>query len=107
MSTSSHDKKDSLRTASHDAHAPAPLLTAGAVEPTPAVAAAVDADQARQLALLALLSPDERRAAEKALVRRVDLRLMPLLILAYITNYREWYCVMCPAPLLTPSRSRP
>jgi hypothetical protein len=33
------------------------------------------------------LSPEERLAAEKKLVRRIDFRLLPMLVLMYIMNY--------------------
>lgn len=36
---------------------------------------------------VASLSPEERRIAEKALVRKIDLRLIPPIILMYILNY--------------------
>lgn len=35
------------------------------------------------------LSPQEREAAEKALVRKIDIRLIPILILMYIMNYLD------------------
>lgn len=39
--------------------------------------------------LLRDLSPEERQALEKKLVRRIDLRLLPMLILMYIMNYLD------------------
>ena len=36
---------------------------------------------------VASLSPEERRKVEKALVRKIDLRLIPPIILMYILNY--------------------
>lgn len=38
---------------------------------------------------VANLSPDERIKAEKALVRKIDLRLLPMIILMYILNYLD------------------
>lgn len=35
------------------------------------------------------LSEDERRVLEKKLVRRIDLRLLPMLVLMYIMNYLD------------------
>ena len=35
------------------------------------------------------LSPDERAAAERALTRKIDLRLLPMLVLMYIMNYLD------------------
>ncbi|KAE8147460.1 MFS general substrate transporter [Aspergillus avenaceus] len=35
------------------------------------------------------LSPEERERAEKALVRKIDLRLLPMLIIMYILNYLD------------------
>lgn len=39
--------------------------------------------------LLRGLSPEERASLEKKLVRRIDLRLLPLLVLMYIMNYLD------------------
>jgi hypothetical protein len=33
------------------------------------------------------LSPEERKVAEKKLLRRIDFRLLPMLVLMYIMNY--------------------
>lgn len=38
-------------------------------------------------ARIAAWSPEERRKAEKKLVRRIDLRLLPILFIMYILNY--------------------
>lgn len=35
------------------------------------------------------LSPQEREAAEKALVRKIDIRLIPIIIIMYIMNYLD------------------
>lgn len=35
------------------------------------------------------MSPDERAHAEKALVRKIDFRLMPMLVIMYILNYLD------------------
>ncbi|MDI1487678.1 MAG: hypothetical protein OHK93_006949 [Ramalina farinacea] len=35
------------------------------------------------------LSPDERAVAERALTRKIDLRLLPMLVLMYIMNYLD------------------
>lgn len=35
------------------------------------------------------LSPEERERAEKALVRKIDLRLLPMIIIMYILNYLD------------------
>jgi len=38
---------------------------------------------------IASLSPEERRVAEKKLVRRIDFRLLPMLVMMYIMNYLD------------------
>lgn len=38
---------------------------------------------------VASLSPEERERAERALVRKIDLRLLPMIILIYIMNYLD------------------
>lgn len=35
------------------------------------------------------LTPEERAAAEKALVRKIDIRLIPIIIIMYIMNYLD------------------
>ncbi|PYI23784.1 MFS general substrate transporter [Aspergillus violaceofuscus CBS 115571] len=40
-------------------------------------------------AYVASLSPEERQRAERALVRKIDLRLLPMLIIMYILNYLD------------------
>lgn len=40
-------------------------------------------------AYVASLSPEERTKAEKALVRKIDLRLLPMIIIMYILNYLD------------------
>lgn len=40
-------------------------------------------------AYVASLSPEERERAEKALVRKIDLRLLPMIIIMYILNYLD------------------
>jgi hypothetical protein len=40
-------------------------------------------------AYVAGLSPEERAAAEKALVRKIDIRLLPMIIIMYILNYLD------------------
>lgn len=35
------------------------------------------------------LTPEEREKAEKALVRKIDIRLLPMLIIMYILNYLD------------------
>lgn len=40
-------------------------------------------------AYVAGLSPEERAAAEKALVRKIDIRLLPMIIVMYILNYLD------------------
>ncbi|EAW07180.1 putative MFS transporter [Aspergillus clavatus NRRL 1] len=40
-------------------------------------------------AYVAGLSPEEREKAEKALVRKIDLRLLPMLVIMYILNYLD------------------
>lgn len=40
-------------------------------------------------AYVASLSPEERDKAEKALVRKIDIRLLPMLIIMYILNYLD------------------
>jgi len=41
---------------------------------------------------VARLSHEERTAAEKALVRKIDLRLLPMLVIMYILNYLDREC---------------
>jgi len=38
---------------------------------------------------IASLSPEERRIAEKKLVRRIDFRLLPMLVMMYVMNYLD------------------
>lgn len=38
---------------------------------------------------VAALSPDERARAERALVRKIDIRLLPMIIIMYIMNYLD------------------
>ncbi|KAL4795679.1 major facilitator superfamily domain-containing protein [Aspergillus venezuelensis] len=40
-------------------------------------------------AYVAALSPEEREAAEKALIRKIDVRLLPIIIIMYILNYLD------------------
>lgn len=40
-------------------------------------------------ALVAAMSPERRAEAEKALVRKIDIRLMPMIVLMYIMNYLD------------------
>lgn len=40
-------------------------------------------------AYVAGLSPGERAAAERALVRKIDIRLLPMIIVMYILNYLD------------------
>lgn len=40
-------------------------------------------------AYVAGLSPEDREKAERALVRKIDLRLLPMLIIMYILNYLD------------------
>lgn len=40
-------------------------------------------------AYVAGLSPEERENAERALVRKIDIRLLPMLIIMYILNYLD------------------
>jgi hypothetical protein len=40
-------------------------------------------------AYVAGLTPEEREKAEKALVRKIDLRLLPMIIIMYILNYLD------------------
>ncbi|CAL5867039.1 uncharacterized protein PFLUO_LOCUS1251 [Penicillium psychrofluorescens] len=40
-------------------------------------------------AYVASLSPEERERAEKALVRKIDFRLLPMIIIMYILNYLD------------------
>lgn len=40
-------------------------------------------------AYVANLTPEERTKAEKALVRKIDIRLLPMIILMYILNYLD------------------
>ena len=37
--------------------------------------------------LVKAMSPDERELAERLLVRKIDLRLLPMIVLIYIMNY--------------------
>ena len=38
---------------------------------------------------VASLTPKERAMAEKALVRKIDIRLLPMIIIMYILNYLD------------------
>lgn len=40
-------------------------------------------------ALVAAMSPEQRAAAEKALLRKIDSRLLPMIVLMYIMNYLD------------------
>lgn len=40
-------------------------------------------------AYVAGLSPEERQKAERALVRKIDIRLLPMLVIMYILNYLD------------------
>jgi hypothetical protein len=40
-------------------------------------------------AYVAGLSPEERELAERALVRKIDIRLLPMIIIMYILNYLD------------------
>ena len=40
-------------------------------------------------ASVARLSPEERIAVEEALVRKIDLRLLPMVVIMYIMNYLD------------------
>lgn len=40
-------------------------------------------------AYVAGLTPEERETAEKALVRKIDIRLLPMIIIMYILNYLD------------------
>jgi hypothetical protein len=46
-------------------------------------------------AYVASLSPEEREQAERALVRKIDLRLLPMLIVMYILNYLDRNNIVC------------
>lgn len=46
-------------------------------------------------AYVAGLSPGERAAAEKALVRKIDIRLLPMIIIMYILNYLDRNNIVC------------
>jgi sugar phosphate permease len=35
------------------------------------------------------MSPEQRKAAEKSLVRKIDIRLLPMIVLMYIMNYLD------------------
>lgn len=39
--------------------------------------------------LVVAMSPERRAEAEKALVRKIDIRLMPMIVLMYIMNYLD------------------
>lgn len=43
--------------------------------------------------LLRDLTPEELRECEKKLVRKIDMRLLPALILIYIMNYLDRYAI--------------
>lgn len=40
-------------------------------------------------AYVAGLNPEERRKAERALVRKIDIRLLPMIVIMYILNYLD------------------
>ena len=39
--------------------------------------------------LVAAMTPEQRKTAEKALVRKIDIRLLPMIVLMYIMNYLD------------------
>lgn len=49
-------------------------------------------------AYVASLSPEERERAEKALVRKIDFRLLPMIIM-YILNYLDRNNIVSPDPI--------
>lgn len=55
------------------------------------VVANVDSPNLRKEApaYVAGLTPEEREQAEKALVRKIDIRLLPMIIIMYILNYLD------------------
>lgn len=46
---------------------------------------------------VANLSPEERIEAEKRLVRKIDIRLLPMIIIMYIMNYLDRNNIVCTA----------
>lgn len=41
------------------------------------------------------LTPEERQNAEKNLVRKIDIRLLPVLVIMYILNYLDRNNIVC------------
>lgn len=46
-------------------------------------------------AYVAALDPDERQQAEARLVRKIDFRLLPVLVVMYILNYLDRNNIVC------------
>lgn len=56
-------------------------------------------------AYVASLTPEEREQAEKALVRRIDLRLLPMIIIMYILNYLDRNNIVSRTPIARTTQS--
>ncbi|KAA8651413.1 putative MFS transporter [Aspergillus tanneri] len=76
----SYDAKDDIDKSSVDNVEVVPNAVANADKPNPKKEAP---------AYVAGLSPEEREKAEQALVRKIDLRLLPMTIIMYILNYLD------------------
>lgn len=61
--------------------------TESGAEPKLSPGSEVDARGLRQPEILLNMSDEERAALEKRLVRKIDLRLLPMLVVMYILNY--------------------
>lgn len=79
---SNHSKASSTHVDQVDQVGPADAVTvvANSARPNPQKEAPMS---------VARMSDEERAAAEKALVRKIDLRLLPMLVIMYILNYLD------------------
>ncbi|KAL4970272.1 putative MFS transporter [Aspergillus stella-maris] len=58
-------------------------------------------------AYVAAPSPEEREAAEQALIRKIDARLLPIIIIMYILNYLDRNNILSVGPIARLYKSQP
>ncbi|KAI8629922.1 major facilitator superfamily domain-containing protein [Xylariaceae sp. FL1651] len=83
MAAATSHISDAERDSSHDDSKSAKHITAGDVSDL----AQAEARGLQPPEIIARLTPDQRIELEKRLVRKVDLRLLPMIIIMYILNY--------------------
>lgn len=71
--------------------APAPTVSASAVEEAQNRDVAAKQRGLEPPEILRGMSPEERAAFEKKLRRKIDIRLLPMIIIMYILNYIDRY----------------